>query len=55
MNETLLWSPFHISHNFMKYGIFKTYLGVFYLWKCNKCGDLKFDLYSKRQIRFRNR
>lgn len=45
--NTYVWSPLHSNHSFEKAGVYPTYLGILYVWKCSKCGDVQMKVEKK--------
>jgi len=48
--QTLVWREEHENHNFLKAGIYDTYFGLMYMYKCDKCGDIKINWKKKVKI-----
>lgn len=45
--NTYVWNPLHRNHQWEKAGIYPTYWGLLYIWKCKKCGDIQVKIEQK--------
>lgn len=48
--KTLVWNPLHKVHQFEKAGVYPTYWGLLYMWKCIKCGELEIKIEKKSEF-----